>query len=46
MKFHETPAKKRFFQLQHNFKPIIRHTDIAARCEKASELLEKEAEDA
>lgn len=46
MKFHETPAEYFSSQLQHNFKPIIRHTDIAARCEKASELLEKEAEDA
>ncbi|XAO21799.1 hypothetical protein I312_100555 [Cryptococcus bacillisporus CA1280] len=39
-------AADKLISLQHNFKPIIRHTDIAARCEKASELLEKEAEDA
>ncbi|KIR80605.1 hypothetical protein I306_02059 [Cryptococcus gattii EJB2] len=39
-------AADKLITLQHSFKPIIRHTDIAARCEKASELLEKEAEDA
>ncbi|KIR36411.1 hypothetical protein I352_01360 [Cryptococcus deuterogattii MMRL2647] len=39
-------AADKLISLQHNFKPIIRHTDIAARCEKASELLDKEAEDA
>ncbi|OWZ43504.1 hypothetical protein C351_02880 [Cryptococcus neoformans c8] len=39
-------AADKLISLQHNFKPIIRHTDIAARCEKASELLEKEADDA
>lgn len=39
-------AADKLVSLQHNFKPIIRHTDITAKCEKASELLEKEAEGA
>ncbi len=46
MVFRWIANKVDLIQLQHSYKPIIRHSDVTARCERQVALLQKEMDDA